>query len=51
MSRDDGQLTRELVPVDQALKKRLTKSDSKTAIKDEIGLETKGQDFTQTVYN
>ncbi|XP_012940880.1 lipoxygenase homology domain-containing protein 1 [Aplysia californica] len=41
VSRDDGQLTRELVPVDQALKKRLTKRDSTTAIKDEIGLETK----------
>ncbi|XP_059150632.1 lipoxygenase homology domain-containing protein 1-like isoform X2 [Physella acuta] len=41
VSKDDGQLSRDLMPVDQALKRKLSKKDSKTNIRDEIGLEVK----------
>nr|KAI8760088.1 lipoxygenase homology domain-containing protein 1-like [Biomphalaria glabrata] len=41
VSKDDGQLSRDLMPVDIALKKKLSKRDSKTSIRDEIGLEVK----------
>ncbi|WAR01120.1 LOXH1-like protein, partial [Mya arenaria] len=37
---DDGQISRELVPVDASLKSKLTRQDSK-AIRNEIALETK----------
>ncbi|GFN87702.1 hypothetical protein PoB_001420800 [Plakobranchus ocellatus] len=40
-SKDDGQLSRDLMPVDQALKHKLEKRRSTTAIRDEIGLEFK----------
>ena len=42
-NKDDGQISRELVPVDAALKRKLTRQDSSTAIRDQIGLETKGK--------
>ena len=38
---DDGQIARELVPVDKALKKKLSRKDS-MAIRNEIALETAG---------
>ncbi|KAH9519113.1 Lipoxygenase y domain-containing protein 1 [Bulinus truncatus] len=41
VSKDDGQLSRDLMPVDKALKKKLQKRDSKTSIRDEIALEVK----------
>lgn len=40
---DDGQITRTLVPVDIALKKKLGGKDSKS-VRKEVGLETKGTD-------
>ncbi|KAL8614278.1 hypothetical protein ACOMHN_007616 [Nucella lapillus] len=39
--KDDGQICRELVPVDAALKRKLSRKESSTAIRDQIGLETK----------
>ena len=38
---DDGQISRDLVPVDPSLKNKLTRQDSKV-IRKEIALETKG---------
>nr|KAG5694176.1 hypothetical protein BaRGS_016022 [Batillaria attramentaria] len=46
--KDDGQISRELVPVDAALKRKLSRKDSATAIRDEIGLETKGKMFLKS---
>ncbi|XP_076450682.1 LOW QUALITY PROTEIN: lipoxygenase homology domain-containing protein 1-like [Babylonia areolata] len=40
-NKDDGQICRELVPVDAALKRKMSHLESSTAIRDEIGLETK----------
>ncbi|CAL1540467.1 unnamed protein product [Lymnaea stagnalis] len=48
VSKDDGQLSRDLMPVDIALKKKLSKRDSVTNIRDEIGLEVKA---ALTTYN
>ncbi|XP_048241483.1 lipoxygenase homology domain-containing protein 1-like isoform X2 [Haliotis rufescens] len=39
-NQDDGQIARDLVPVDQSLRRKLSRKDS-TAIRDEIALETK----------
>lgn len=39
---DDGQIARELVPVDETLRQKLAGKDT-TAIRDEIALETKGR--------
>ncbi|ESO97796.1 hypothetical protein LOTGIDRAFT_208950 [Lottia gigantea] len=44
---DDGQISRELVPVDQSLKKKLTRKDSKS-VYNEIALEQKA---AMTTYN
>lgn len=39
--KDDGQISRELIPVDKSLMSKL-KSENKTSIKDDILLEQKG---------
>lgn len=41
VGKDDGQIGRELVPVDERLKQKLDKKDSE-AVRKEIALETKG---------
>lgn len=43
---DDGQIARELVPVDPTLKKKLSRKDS-MAIRNEVALETKGKQMLQ----
>ncbi|XP_060561299.1 lipoxygenase homology domain-containing protein 1-like [Ruditapes philippinarum] len=45
---DDGQISRELVPVDASLKSKMSRQDSK-AIRNEIALETKDDNFYKRV--
>lgn len=46
--KDDGQISRELVPVDMSLKRKLSRKDSSSALRNEIALEIKGK--TQKCY-
>lgn len=41
--KDDGQISRELVPVDMSLKRKLSRKDSSAALRNEIALEIKGK--------